>query len=147
MIQRITYYLMFTIWHDHLWPNRTSPIESTSAMRFLGGYDIENMNYPPYFFAWVEDGKVLGVNSGHLCADNSFRSRGLYVFPEYRGRGIAQSLLKATIEEARNDGADFAWSYPKKSSWKAYESVGFELASDWEQSELDINAYCRISLV
>ena len=144
MIQKISFDIILPIWRDHLWPNRISAIESTSAMKFLGGYNIENMKNTPHFFAWIENEKISGVNSGHLCHDNSFRSRGLYVFPEHRGKGIAQELLKATIAEGRSQGADFVWSYPKQSSWKSYESVGFQLASDWEQSELDINAYCRI---
>ena len=144
MIQKITFDIILPIWRNHLWPNRISAIEPTSAMKFLGGYDIESMRNTPHFFAWIQDKKILGVNSGHLCYDNSFRSRGLYVFPEHRGKGIAQELLKATITEGKSQSADFIWSYPKQSSWKSYESVGFQLASDWEQSELDINAYCRI---
>jgi GNAT superfamily N-acetyltransferase len=65
------------------------------------------------------------------------------VFHEYRGQGIGQSILLATIEQARKENCDFVWSYPKKSSWRTYAAAGFELAGDWHDSEMDVNAYCK----
>lgn len=147
MIEEIAFEEMLHIWRTYLWPHRTSAIESHSAMNFLGGYDIKNMNSEPSFFAYIQDSKILGVNSGHKCFDNSYRSRGLFVFPEYRNKGIGVSLLKETILQGIKESSSFVWSYPRKTSWSTYKNAGFNLSSDWKISETsDSNAYCKIDL-
>ena len=65
------------------------------------------------------------------------------LFRSYRGNKIGIQLLIASIEQGIKENADFIWSYPKFSSWKTYQSAGFTLSSDWEKSELDLNAYCN----
>lgn len=134
---------IYPIWKTFLWPDRESKIESNSAMMFLSGYDLKNFVYTPSFFIYVMDDKIIGCNSGHMCADNSYRSRGLYVFPDYRKRGVGIELLKATIYQAAIENASFIWSYPRQSSWTTYKQSGFELSSDWETSEVSLNAYCK----
>lgn len=141
MIQKITFEQIYPVWKLHLWPTRQSKIERTSAMKFLGGYDIENMTFTPTFFGYYRDTKLVGVNSGHSCVGGSYRSRGLFVFPEFRKHGIGVLLLRAAITQAHVEHAYCIWSYPKQSSWSTYEKAGFSLASEWEHSELDINAY------
>ncbi len=146
MIEKISFLQILDVWSSYLWPERNSKIESNSAMMFLSGYDMKNMETTPTFFAYVKENKIMGVNSGHLCGDNSYRSRGLYVFPEYRNIGIGVELLKATIEQGKKESATYVWSYPRKTSWSTYERAGFVLASDWESSETsDNNAYCRLN--
>ena len=144
MIITIPFEEIYSIWNTQLWPTRQSNIETHSAMNFLGGYNMKNMISTPTFFAYKLGNKIVGVNSGHLCHDNSYRSRGLFVFPEYRKQGIGKILLVATINQGINEGANYVWSYPKRSSWSTYEASGFTLASPWETSELDINAYCKL---
>jgi len=144
MTIHISFNEIYSIWNTYLWPTRESAIETHSAMNFLGGYDMQNMISTPTFFAYKLDNKIVGVNSGHMCHDNSYRSRGLFVFPEYRKQGIGKILLVATINQGINEGANYVWSYPKRSSWPTYEAAGFTLASSWETSELDINAYCKL---
>lgn len=147
MIKTITFDETLPIWEKYLWPERESSIDTTSAMCFLGGYDLVNMESMPTFFAYVIDGEIAGVNSGHMCKDQQYRSRGLYVFDKFRGKGIGTILLKATIEQAKKENAVLCWSYPRESSWKSYLHAGFELASDWEVSETsDANAYCKINI-
>lgn len=147
MIKQISFDEIYEMWSKQLWPHRTSPIESNSAMIFLGGYTMDNMFTTPTFFGYYDNDMLIGVNSGHGCADNSYRSRGVYVMPEYRKREIGTKLLLATIEQGRKQDCDFVWSYPRRSSWNTYKSAGFELASDWERSETsEANAYCRIDL-
>lgn len=146
MITEISFFEIYGIWRYYLWSDRISTIETNSAMNFLGGYDSANMSYTPHFFAYIVDSQIVGVNSGHHCSDNSYRSRGLYVLENYRRQGIGVKLLKHTIEQGRKEFCDYVWSYPKQSSWTAYKNAGFTLASDWHQSELDINAYCKIDL-
>lgn len=147
MIKTIDFQTIYPIWSTLLWPNRNSPIESTSAMNYLGQYDLKNMLYTPTFIAFIENDEIVGVNSGHKCTDGGYRSRGLYVNSIYRGRGIGSLLLTETIELARKENCNYVWSYPRQSSWKTYQRAGFSLSSQWEQSETsESNAYCRIDI-
>lgn len=144
MIKKITFAEILPIWRNHLWPDRTSDITPNSAMNFMEGYDLVNMNTQPTFFAYVIDGEIAGVNSGHMCKDHEYRSRGLFVFEKFRGKGLGTELLKATIDQAREEGAALCWSYPKDTSWNTYANAGFGLVSDFEVSETGNNAYCMI---
>ena len=112
-------------------------------MLFKQGHDLKNFNYNPTFFGYYYKGQLAGVNSGHMCVDNSYRSRGLYVFPEYRKIGIGKQLLIATVMQGHKEKADFCWSYPRINSWSVYESVGYKLSTDWEDGENGKNAFCR----
>jgi len=145
MIKQIAWEEILPIWQNKLWPGRASPIESNSAMVYLGGYDINNMTTNPAFFACMLDGKIIGVNSGHRCADGSYRSRGLWVDTNYRKLGIASSLLTFTHKHGIDLGCTSTWSYPRQSSWSAYQRAGFELSSIWTASETsDANAYAQL---
>lgn len=146
MIITISFESIYPIWKNDLWFNRVSKIETNSAMKYLGGIDILNMSYAATFFGYVLENKIVGVNSGHKCSDQSYRSRGLYVYPEFRSNGIGSLLLEACIKQAKLENCKFIWSYPKKTSWKTYEKAGFSLSSIWETSEMDINAYCMRNL-
>lgn len=141
-IAQISFEEILPIWNQFLWPNRTSKIESNSAMLLGGGYNMYNMGTSATFFAYIVNDAIAGVNSGHMCADRHYRSRGLFVFPEYRNQGIGTELLLKTIGQGRLEGAELAWSYPKFESWNTYRKAGFELYKDWETSELGLNAYC-----
>lgn len=146
-LSAITFDEIYPIWSTYLWPDRLSDITPNSAMCFLEGYDSFNMERPPTFFAIFINGEIAGVNSGHMCKDLQYRSRGLFVFEKFRGKNLGRDLLLATIDQARKEDATMCWSYPRKSSWKSYLAAGFELASDWEGSETsDANAYCKIDL-
>jgi len=147
MIKQITFSAIYHIWEAYLWHNKTSTITPTSAMDYLGGYHMQNMECTPTFFGYFDEhNNLLGVNSGHKCRDNSYRSRGLYVHGSFRNRGIATELLISTIEQGKKEGCSYVWSYPRENSWKAYAKAGFTLTSDWTDTELGKNAYCRIDL-
>lgn len=142
LVKEISFEEILYIWSNFLWKERKSTIEKNSAMTYLGGLDMSNMYSKPTFIAAIESNRIIGVNSGHLCKDNGYRSRGLYVHEQYRKKNVGYSLLCETIEIAKKEKADYVWSYPKQTSWKTYQKAGFVLSSPWEMSELGYNAYC-----
>lgn len=142
-IQSITWDVIYPIWRNYLWPDRLSSIDTHSAMLYLGGHDMSNFIYNPYYIGYYVDDKLVGVNSAHKCIDGSFRSRGLWVHPNHRKKGIGQALLRQIIEFKGN--STFVWSYPRQTSWSTYERVGFKRTSDWQVSETsEANAYCKL---
>jgi GNAT superfamily N-acetyltransferase len=144
MITTTSFDNILPIWKDYLWPNRQSKIESHSAMLLDGTFDLKNFeNIGSYFVYMIKD-HVVGCNSGHLCCDGTYRSRGLYVHKDYRNQGIGTQLLVATINQGRQEGCSMVWSYPRLESWNTYKSAGFELISDWTETETGVNAYCKI---
>ena len=146
MIVQLSFDEIYPIWRYHLWPDRLSDITPNSAMCFLEGYDLVNMETTSTFFAVMIDGEIAGVNSGHMCKDLQYRSRGLFVFKKFRGNSIGRDLLLATIDQARKEGAVMCWSYPRDTSWKTYERAGFVLVSDFKPDESGNNAFCKINL-
>jgi GNAT superfamily N-acetyltransferase len=147
-IIKIDFETILPIWAEELWPNRVSAIETHSAMLHLyKEYDMGNFSLPSWYLGCIVNEELIGVNSGHMCVDGSARSRGLWVSPNNRKQGFGKLLLEATIAESKIYGANSVWSYSRKTSWPTYESAGFVLTSNWEQSETsEANAYCYISL-
>lgn len=151
MIKEITWQEIYEVWKNYLWLERVSPIESTSAMCFLNGYNMNNKISKPTFFGFFVDNILVGVNSGHSCEPNenygkNYRSRGLFVFEQYRNLGIGKQLLLATAATAKLQQCSIIWSYPKYTSWSVYEKAGFQLASAWQSSETGVNAFAYCNL-
>lgn len=137
------------VWREYLWPGRQSAIETRSAMQYCSSaYNMDNMSQPAVFLGiYGSNHQLVGVNSGHICADNSYRSRGLWVDPAHRGQGYGRALLIETIHHGAALDCNFVWSFPRKTSWNTYESAGFIRTSDWQASETsDQNAYCCLRL-
>jgi GNAT superfamily N-acetyltransferase len=112
-------------------------------------YDMNVFTYPVYFFGIYDLDKLIAVNSGHLTTITEFRSRGLWVDPEYRGMGLAQRILLATINQAKKEGASIIWSIPRLTALPAYERVGFKTVSGIidEGVEFGPNIYCKLDLI
>lgn len=153
-IESIVYHLtypsyteVYVVWSTQLWPGRMD-IESSSAMLLDSTHDVENFSFAPTFFAIrTQAGQIVGVNSGHKCVDGSYRSRGLWVEPTHRRRGIGKMLLEACISRARVEQCSLVWSLPKKTSAAAYESAGFVQTGDWFKTDTSpANAYFVVQL-
>ena len=136
------------VWQKHLWQNRVSPIETHSAMTwpFDGNpieYDMDIFNYEPTFFAVFQSQEIIGVNSGHRTKDNIYRSRGIWVRPEYRKKGISKMLFDETEKQAIKEGCNMIWSIPRKSALPAYTKFGFETVGNFfdEGMEFGPNIY------
>jgi|TARA_R110000772_G_scaffold124709_1_gene231336 GNAT superfamily N-acetyltransferase len=134
-VKKITWDQVLPVWEEHL-PNMS--LETNSAMcLFLNYgtalsksweepvYDLQNMEFTPTFWGAFYNDKLVGVNSGHMCIDKLYRSRGLFVFPEYRGFGIGQKLLMKTIAQAIHEKAIVCWSYPKNTAERSYHMQNF----------------------
>lgn len=140
MIEQIAWDEILPIWENELWPNRTSAIESFSAMMFLGGlgWGVDENFAKPVFFAYKDDGKIVGVNSGHKTSEHTFRSRGVWVDPAHRGNQIGPVLLQAVIDYAFTEtNSTICWSIPKKSALPTYEKVGYRAIGPWLDKEME----------
>ncbi len=151
MIKEISWEEIYEIWSNYLWPNRTSPIQTHSAMCFMNGHDMRNKNTRATFLGYFINDQLVGVNSGHGCVEFgeygvNYRSRGLFVHLQHRGKGIGTDLLKATASQARSEGYKMMWSYPKFTSWHTYKRAGFILESAWHPSENGTNAFASCKL-
>ena len=67
MIKEISWKDIESVWSNHLWIHRTTPIEPASAMMWCAGYNMNNMWVKPTFFGYFYRKKLVGVNSGHRC--------------------------------------------------------------------------------
>ncbi len=148
LIEKIDWKITNKIWMKHLWPDRVSKINKMSSMLYLGGFDLDIYNkYIPSFFGAYIDGVIVGVNSGHGC-NQTYRSRGLFVFQEYQNKGIARMLMNDLFVQAQNEGFTTVWSYPRFESLGFYEKLGFCKKSEWIKTPPDttINCYANIKL-
>jgi len=150
-IIRLSFEQISSVWQNHLWPDRESPIESHSAMTwpFEGNpqeYDMNVFNYPATFWGVYIDNKLVGVNSGHKTTDTQYRSRGIWVHPEYRKQGIAQNLFNMTKHQAVLEKTDMIWSLPRKTALPAYTKFGFQTVGDYIKTETsDANIYVKLT--
>jgi GNAT superfamily N-acetyltransferase len=146
---KISFEDILPIWENKLWPNRESAIEGVSAMTwpYEGNPDPIDMNifdYQPTFYGVYIDNKLVGVNSGHRTSDAQYRSRGIWVDPEYRKKGVAQLLFVLTEHQARIEQCEMLWSIPRKTALTAYTKFGFTTVGDFIITETaDANIYVK----
>ena len=149
LTRKISFDTILPIWKNELWPDRTSAIETHSAMTwpFEGAPDPIDMNifdYKPTFWGVYIDDKLVGVNSGHRTCHTQYRSRGIWVDPDYRGRGIAQQLFTLTEHQALVEGCLLLWSIPRKTALSSYTKFGFETVGGYIETETaDANIYVK----
>jgi len=147
MIKRISFDEILPVWRDHLWVGRVSEIKPTNGLKYLGGYDRSIEEYNPSFFGVFIDDKCVGVNSGHATAENEYRSRGLFVFPEYRKNGIAQKLLRVISIQAKIEKKGILWSLPRLTALSTYKKFGFNIVSNWVHDlEFGPNVYVMVDI-
>lgn len=145
--KKIDFETILPIWQTKLWPKRASAIEPMSAMTwpFEGDPQPINMSifeYEPTFWAVYDGDKIVGVNSGHRTTDFQYRSRGIWVDPDYRGKGIADTLFGMLQNQALVEGCEMIWSIPRKTALRAYTKFGFQTVGGFIETETaDANIY------
>lgn len=148
-VQIIDWEIILDVWQRYLWPDRKSPIETHSAMTWpfnnpTSTHSMRIFEYTPYFIGVYDGSRLIGVNSCHRTDESTFRSRGLWVDPNYRKQGIAQLLFDKTEQLALMEGCTLLWSVPRKTALAAYERFGFKTEGGFfgtETSEANIYAY------
>lgn len=148
IIKQVNFETVLPIWENKLWPNRKDPLKPTNNICYLGGRDKLINDQTPVFFAVYDEDTIVGVNSGFSTLHGGFRSRGIWVDPAYRKKGVGSMLLNAVIDYARENGYSYIWSMPRQSALIAYNNVGFEQTSDFfdEGVEFGPNCFVRIDL-
>jgi GNAT superfamily N-acetyltransferase len=126
----ITWAEIKQIWDEELWPGRDSkPINnwlwSVDNPLELTIDKWQQSSVPIYIGIKTQTGKLVGVNSLYVSSEDGVysRSRGLYIKPEYRGKGLAKELLAMTIALSRR--SKYLWTVPREDALGAYESIGF----------------------
>lgn len=142
-IKEITFDEILPFWKI-LWGHIDFDITPKHQRLLLKGYDesiLTNYNWKPTFFGFIEDNEIVGVNSGFKTSDLQYRSRGLYVIPEFRMKGIATQLLQSTYNQAGKEGCKILWSYPRYEAIHVYLKFGFQKVSCFETNEFGTNCY------
>ena len=149
-IRSITFDLIYPVWSEYLWKGRESPITPSSSMKLDGTNDISiHKKYPVYFCGVYIDGTLAGVNSCHQTGDNEFRSRGIYVFPEYRRLGLSQMLFQFVEDKSFENRCSLIWSLPRINALDSYKKFGFEECSGVINTGVEFgpNIYVKLNLV
>ena len=146
-INKITYDEIKELW-DLLWWDKYYPKSGVILLEWgkrdasiHENYDIE----VSFFGAYIND-KLVGVNSGFCPCEFQYRSRGLYVLPEYRRQGIATKLLDATEEQGRKEGRFIIWSVPRKEALSTYKKYGFLQLSNFFKGTWGENCFVMKSI-
>ncbi|PCI28446.1 hypothetical protein COB52_03675 [Candidatus Kaiserbacteria bacterium] len=119
------------IWKNQLWPDRKSSIDPTNAVDFDGEINLDLMNRQPFFYGSIEAGvsSPTSVISGLQTSKTRFRSRGIWVHPLQRRKGLGSLLLKKIENKAISLGCSKVWSMPRQSVVEFYLQNGFSIVS------------------
>ena len=142
-----TFEEIYDIWHDQLWPGRISKIESMSSLYWKSPRTIIKdktifEKYTPSFWVIKHGDEIVGVNSGFKTEETIYRSRGLYVYPDYRGQGLSAILLRQAILQGKKEGCHWIWSMPRKAALPVYQRVGFKKRGKWLEEEVEFGPNC-----
>lgn len=143
MIRDIDYETILKVWaEDDMWGKvHTDRIPKEYQTFDYDGLHSDEAGYPIYY-AFFDGDEICGVNSYSHVNYEQCRSRGLYVYPKYRGKGIATKLLRYAIHQ--NEGMyDFIWSLPRVGSESAYKNAGFDVEDKIYDFGVYRNYRCR----
>lgn len=134
-------------WHDHLWPQRKSPIEPCSAIHPDGHISMDIMKAHPVFFKAVKEDQICGVVSGFATSSEYYRSRGLWVHPDFRNQGMGCALIEYVAKVAANGGYKQIWSMPRHTTLQFYLKNGFRAYNQTKAYEFGPHYFVKKLLI
>lgn len=123
-VQPSSFEEVLPIWQDKLWPGRLAAIEPTSAIKLLGGYNLEYLRHTAFFWRLEKNNTILGVISGFLTEPKYFRIRGIWVDENTRCQGLGSLLFEAVQQKATALNCHTLWSMPRASAKGFYSKMG-----------------------
>lgn len=150
VIKEIEWELVLPIWTNKLWPGRKSEIKPTNGLILKGGFDKSiELNTPTFFGSFINTelvGVISGFKTGPIRLSDkdeiSYRSRGLYVEPEHRRKGLASILLAAIHSKAILEKCTLIWTIPRESALPTYKKAGFIQISDFFDDDFEFGPNC-----
>ena len=145
-VYRVNFEDIIEVWSKKLWPNRASPIKPMSSMIYQGGYDLDiYKKYNPSFFAVLDkENNVIGVNSGHRTSSLYYRTRGLWIDPTERLKGLTYKLFDELEKQAKLEDCKFIWSIPRMAALSAYKRNGFRQTSNFFDEGVEFGPNCYV---
>jgi len=142
IIKQVSFDKIYPVWRDKLWKGRVSKIEQSNPIDYLGKYNLEIMNNKAVCFACYIDNNIVGVNTLLPTSKDMCRSRGFYINPEQRLKGIGKKIMKETLNCANELNFKYVWSMPRKNSLDFYLKFGFIKTSKFDdQYEFGPNCF------
>ncbi len=146
MIKNISFEKILPTWKTQLWPGRESAIEPLSALNQQGKVDMEIFKQTPHFFGYYENNQLVGVNSCHRTSDNALRSRGLWVHPDFRNKGIASKLILHVFAFAKENEIPVVWTMARHSAAEFYLRLGFTKYAETSEFEFGPHTFVEVRL-
>ena len=86
--------------------------------------------------------RIIAVISGFRTTPKLYRSRGIWIDPNYRYKGFSKHLFNAVSKQAYAEGCKAIWSFPRMSALPAYTAWGFRSTSEpQDDGEFGPNCY------
>jgi len=144
LLKKITFEDILPFWENKLWPNRKTRIDPVSVIQFMGGHDLNIKKFTPTFWGYFNDKNIIGVNSGCKSSPIHYRSRGIYVEPEYRRTNIAFQLMQAVEGQGKHEECKVLWSMPRLTAIDFYKNFGFVQCSEWFDKDVEFGPNCFV---
>ena len=118
-------------------------IKAVSSMKYWNGldhhggnemsvYDLDKSN--PVYLGYIVGLELAGGVSFFSMENNIYRTRGLFVYPKHRNKGIATKLLNRVISRVHERHDIFEegilWAMAGPNSIAAHRRVGFDQISE-----------------
>ena len=140
-VEQISFDEIQIIWEEYLWPDKKNGVAKANEWTWKWHKpelekDKQMAKEVEPIFVCIKSGlEIVAVNSCYLSGKeglfNYWRSRGLWVHPDFRGHKYSSVLLIWCLEYAKKQGGTYMWTVPRKSAFPAYKSVGFVKYSSW----------------
>jgi GNAT superfamily N-acetyltransferase len=102
------------------------------SLQFIGDEKEATMNMKAYCV--YLDGQSVGWAACYKLSDKVMRIRGVFIHPEFRGKGFMRLLINSIIEINRKTCNKFI-VYSRKSAVGAYRKIGFEIESRFHERQ------------